>query len=180
MKFRSMKFGIGRRISILIGLALLSSLVGFAVQLISLRTTLYEERQTALRHHAEAALSAVKTYAAQEAEGKLSIAEAQTRAREAVRSLRYGKGDYLAMYDMNGINVVHGGKPALEGKDMLGLQDPNGVRIIAELIDRARKGGGYVWFHFARPNDTTPQPKIAYALPFEPWNWLVASKPLHR
>jgi len=73
------------------------------------------------------------------------------------------------------VNVAHGAKPELEGKNLLELKDANGVRLVADLITAAQHGGGFVSFLFPRVGEPAPMPKIGYALAIERWGWMVGS-----
>ena len=53
-------------------------------------------------------------------------------------------------------------KPENQGKDLGSLVDKNGVRVIAELHDRADAGGGFVEYVWPKPG-AGDQPKLSYA-----------------
>lgn len=58
---------------------------------------------------------------------------------------------YPFIYDMSGVNVAHGARPALIGKNLIGLKDQDGKFLVRELRDIARdKGSG--WFDYKWPN----------------------------
>ncbi|MGA2892320.1 MAG: cache domain-containing protein [Xanthobacteraceae bacterium] len=58
---------------------------------------------------------------------------------------------YPFVYDMNGICVAHGARPALIGKNLFDLKDQDGKYLIRELIDIA-KGPGAGWVNYKWPN----------------------------
>ncbi|HXY98371.1 MAG TPA: cache domain-containing protein [Stellaceae bacterium] len=155
--------------------AALASMVVFGVQLLTLRNTLIEERQVALRGEVETAASAVRTFLAEAKAGHLGEAEAQERAKAVVRAMRFGKSDYFYGYAYDGVNVLHGLKPELEGKNLLESKDSNGVRFVADLIAAARAGGGYVSYVYPRAGMDTPSPKLGYAVDVPEWQWIVGS-----
>ncbi|MFX8243001.1 cache domain-containing protein, partial [Acinetobacter baumannii] len=76
--------------------------------------------------------------------GKLQRAEAQELARNAVRAMRYGNGEYFFVYDYSGVSLVHGLRPQVEGKNLLNLKDPDGVPFNVQMTDAAKAGGGFV------------------------------------
>ena len=49
------------------------------------------------------------------------------------------------------------------------------MRVIAELIELAKKGGGFLDYHWPRPGSAQPIAKISYATGFEPWQWMVGT-----
>jgi methyl-accepting chemotaxis protein len=166
---------IPRRLALLVVVAMIVSVSAFAVQLQTLRNTLFEERENAIRNEVQSAASLVRTIAAEAKLGRITDAEAQERAKAALRAMHFGKGDYFYAYRYDGLNVAHGLKPENEGKNLLELKDANGVRFNAELIKAAQQGGGFVSFLFPRAGAPEPSPKLGYALGIEPWGWAVGS-----
>jgi methyl-accepting chemotaxis protein len=71
--------------------------------------------------------------------------------------------------------VVHGLLPESEGKNLIGTKDPNGVPLVVELIAAAKRGGAFVSYAYARTGQNQPSPKLAYALPYAPWGWVIGS-----
>ena len=58
---------------------------------------------------------------------------------------------YPFIYDMNGICVAHGARPALIGKNLIDLKDQDGKYLIRELAEIA-KGPGSGWVDYKWPN----------------------------
>jgi signal transduction histidine kinase len=61
---------------------------------------------------------------------------------------------YAFVYDLNGVNVAHGARPALIGKNLISLKDQNGTYLIQEMIALA-KGPGSGWVDYKWPNPIT-------------------------
>jgi signal transduction histidine kinase len=61
---------------------------------------------------------------------------------------------YPFIYDLKGVNVAHGARPALVGKNLISLKDQNGVYLIQEMIGLA-KGPGSGWVDYKWPNPIT-------------------------
>jgi cytochrome c len=61
---------------------------------------------------------------------------------------------YPFIYDMSGLNVAHGARPALIGKHLIGLKDQDGKYLIREMIDIAN-GLGSGWIDYKWPNPIT-------------------------
>ena len=61
---------------------------------------------------------------------------------------------YPFIYDLKGLNVAHGARPALVGKNLISLKDQNGVYLIQEMISLA-KGPGNGWVDYKWPNPIT-------------------------
>ena len=61
---------------------------------------------------------------------------------------------YPFIYDLNGLNVAHGARPALVGKNLISLKDQDGIYLIKEMIGIA-KGPGSAWIDYKWPNPIT-------------------------
>ncbi|CBS89669.1 methyl-accepting chemotaxis protein [Azospirillum lipoferum] len=171
-----MKLKIGTRLMLLVfGVALLSTLAAASVHLTGMRTNLIEQRKAKVKEMVDAASSVVALYGEQEKAGKLKRAEAQELARNAVRAMRYGNGEYFFVYDYSGVSLVHGLRPQVEGKNLLNLKDPDGVPFNLQMTDAAKAGGGFVAFRHKRTDTADPSPKIAYATGYQPWQWMIGT-----
>ena len=70
---------------------------------------------------------------------------------------------YPFIYDMNGVNVAHGARPALIGKNLIGLKDQDGKFLVRELRDMARdKGSGWVDYKWPNPLNNKIEDKSSY------------------
>ena len=76
---------------------------------------------------------------------------------------------YLFIGDLNGVNFFHPALPELEGTDLSGITDADGVRVTEELLVAAAAGGGFVEYLWPNPevegDEETGSPKVAYAAP---------------
>jgi len=58
---------------------------------------------------------------------------------------------YPFIYDFSGVNVAHGARPALIGKNLIALKDQDGKFLVREMLEIAKsKGSG--WFDYKWPN----------------------------
>lgn len=92
--------------------------------------------------------------------------EARARMlRSAVDKVRFeddGSGYYF-IYDGT-VNIALPIKIERVGQDLRDTTDPYGVFFVRELAEEARKGGGFVSYHFDKPGKGIT-PKISYAEP---------------
>jgi methyl-accepting chemotaxis protein len=140
------------------------------------RDTLTEGRKAHVREMVEAAVSILQHYHGLVDKGQLTDAEARERAKGDIRDIRYGRGDFLFVYNANGITEVLGTVPQLEGKQRMGDTDPDGVPYVRLLIENAKIRHGFVAYSFPRsPGDQGDQRKISTSIYYEPWDWVVAS-----
>ena len=77
---------------------------------------------------------------------------------------------YLFIFDTDGVFIFHGDAPGLEGRNLIDLEDADGVRIVRDLIAAAAGGGGFVEYLWPDPvvagDEETGSPKVSYALPY--------------
>ncbi|WP_452032663.1 methyl-accepting chemotaxis protein [Azospirillum palustre] len=135
-----------------------------------------EDRKQAIRNIVETAVSVAEHYNREATSGALPVEEAKTRARNVIRALRFGKGDYFFVYNTNGITEVHGTRKELEGQMRLEEKDVDGFPFLRHQIANAQAGGGFTTYRFTKPNGGSEvYAKISYDAPFTPWNWVIAS-----
>ena len=85
------------------------------------------------------------------------------------------KTGYIFIYDYDGKVLMHPEKPALVGKNLIGLKDPHGLPLIKELIEKAKSGGGFLTFGWAKKEGEKPVDKLGYAVSFAPYKWMLGS-----
>ncbi len=87
--------------------------------------------------------------------------------------LRLGENghEYLFAGTWDGLSLSGPGK----GKNMLAITDRDGVRIVEELIKKARAGGGFVEYVMPRFESASPAPKLSYVAPLKEWQWYIGS-----
>jgi signal transduction histidine kinase len=70
---------------------------------------------------------------------------------------------YPFVYDLNGLNVAHGARPALVGKNLISLKDQNGTYLIQEMIAIAKgPGNGWVDYKWPHPISNKIEDKSSY------------------
>jgi PAS domain S-box-containing protein len=124
--------------------------------------------------HADLALHAEKAAA-----GLITRAEAQKKAIEHLRYLRYGEEgkDYFWINDMHPRMIMHPYRPDLEGADISDFTDPRGKHLFAEAVGVVKKSGaGYIEYMWQWKDDPKRiVPKISYVRGFEPWGWIIGT-----
>lgn len=166
---------ISHRIAGVIVLMTLGIVALVAVSLMQLRGTLLADREMMVKQQVQTVLGMVNLYVDRVKNGDLKLPDAQQQVRTIIHKMRYGNGDYFFAYDMSGIAVIQSGNPAAEGKNFIDLADPDGVKLIARLIDAAKAGGGFVHYRFPRAGSDIPLPKISYGDLAPDWGWMVGS-----
>lgn len=70
---------------------------------------------------------------------------------------------YPFVYDLHGINVAHGARPALIGKNLISLKDQDGVYLIRSMIVIANeKGAGWIDYKWPNPITDRIEDKSSY------------------
>jgi len=129
-----------------------------------------------VRAVAEATKSIVAGYYARAQAGEITMDQAQIMARDAIRFARYNEGaEYVFVFNYDGEAQVMGPRPEWEGTNKLDLLDANGKSLIVDMIAAAQAGGGAVDYWFPRAGSTEPEPKLSWAVGFEPWRWMVGT-----
>jgi methyl-accepting chemotaxis protein len=169
-----MSLTISRRLGLLVAIAAVVSLTAIAGQLASLRSTLFEERRRAVVLQVESAMSILKRYDEDVKKGSLQLADAQERAKQVLRTIRFGENDYFFGYNMEGVTQFHA-RPEFEGKNRWDARDDQGIYTVREHVANARRGGGFLNYKIPRAGQTVPADKIGYTKGFEPWGWAVGT-----
>jgi len=152
----------------------LLGIVGFSVTV--MRDEIMVERAATVRSMVDAARSIVTLYHDRAEAGDLDEETAKAMAKDAIRSIRYGKSnEYIFVYQYNGIVEVMGPSVDWEGTSKNDLTDSDGRFVIRDLIATARAGGGEVSYRFPRGGADAPEPKVSWAEGFDPWGWMIGT-----
>lgn len=101
-------------------------------------------------------------------------AGAKTRAAEILRSIRFDGGNYVFVFDYDGNGVAHI-NPDLEGKNLLGMQGPDGDYFIRALIEKAKAGGGFYQYAWPHPETGKNEAKYSYSIGLDKWGWMLGA-----
>ncbi|KOG92276.1 chemotaxis protein [Aeromonas caviae] len=170
------QWSIGRRLSLvtLMVLALLGLLLFFCLQIYQQGLMGEKSRQT--QAQVETAYSLVAGLEARVRKGELDEASAKADALALIKGLRYGNDDYFWINDSHPTMVMHPMKPELDGKDLSGVEDKQGLRLFVAFADLARaQGAGEVAYYWPKPGVDEPVRKISYIKRFAPWDWIIGT-----
>jgi methyl-accepting chemotaxis protein len=157
-------------------IALVLSAIGLsAFHLNAMWEKVYDGRVQQVRAVVESSVSIVARLHDRAVAGDLPEAEAKRLALESLRALRFAGNEYIFAYDEHGVNVAHGMRPELEGKNLWSLQDANGLYMIRELIRAAKEGGGVVRYGWKQKQDAPIKDKVAWSAMFAPWGWMIGT-----
>ncbi len=167
---------IAKKLSILIASALLGIVLMTALFLWSERALILAERESSVRQAVETAHGLLVDYEKQASAGLLSRPEAQKKAMDAIRGLRYSGNEYFFITDMAPVMVMHPIQPALDKQDLSAKKDPQGKYLFVEFVKTVQAhGAGSVAYSWPKPGSATPVEKVSYVKGFAPWGWIIGS-----
>ncbi|MDX5595275.1 methyl-accepting chemotaxis protein [Pseudovibrio sp. SPO723] len=144
------------------------------VNLSAIRSSMVAERVASIKHLTDSARSIAESFHKKELAGSLTRDEAQSLAKEAIGDIRFDNGNYIFGYESSGTVIILPNKK-LVGKNLMNMQDPNGVYLIRELISAAQNGGGQVSYMWPKAGSDVPINKESWAVGFEPWGWMLGT-----
>jgi methyl-accepting chemotaxis protein len=105
-----------------------------------------------------------------------TIEKKQEYAITIIEEMRWGsdgKG-YFWIQDTNGKMIMHPIKPALNGKPLFAIKDPDGKFLFKEFDTVAKqKGEGFVGYKWPKPGFDKPVDKISFVKLFKEWDWII-------
>lgn len=133
--------------------------------------------QTEAQHIVEAAMAMIES-TVDGAIGPTLDQDQQGRVKRIIRETKFdgGKG-YLYLYDIQGICIAHGEQRGKEGRNLIDQEDEDGVRMIEQLREAAKRGGGFVKYKWPVINqsENVEKQKIGYAKMLRGGTWWIGS-----
>ena len=145
----------------------------------TLRNEIYEQKEIQTRELVNTSIGILNYYYGMAEEGTITETVAQVRARDTIKAMMFGERglDYYWINDLNNIIIAHPLAPHLEGEDLSGLADPDGVYFIREMTEIGkREGAGYLTYQWQYYDESDRiESKLSYVARFEPWDWIVGT-----
>ncbi len=152
----------------------LVAIAGFWIK--NQRSALLTEKMEKTKNLVEVPYSVMEKQYQLEKEGKISREEAQRRALEVIRSMRYEGNNYFWINDEHPTMIMHPMKPELEGKDLTTVTDPSGKAMFVEFVRAAQAPeGGYVHYLWPKPGKDQPVDKVSFVKRFAAWDWVIGT-----
>src|ERR1019366_6502704 len=162
------------KIMVMVSAAGLLAIAGFWIK--NQHSSMLTEKLQKTKNLVEVPYSVIKKQYQLEAEGKISREEAQRRALEAIRPMRYEGKNYFWINDEHPTMIMHPMKPELDGKDLTSLKDPAGKAMFVEFVSAAQApNGGYVQYLWPKPGQDKPVDKLSFVKRFAPWGWVIGT-----
>ncbi len=151
----------------------------FLIEVPQFSSMLLERKKEMIRELTRSASSILQDYARDVDAGRLGLADAQKGAAERIRNIRYGREgkDYFWITDSLPRMVMHPYRTDLEGADLRGYKDRNGLRVFVEFVKAVKeKSEGYVEYLWQWEDDASRiVPKLSYVSRFAPWDWIIGT-----
>lgn len=88
-----------------------------------------------------------------------------------VEKIRFTNDRYVFVGTFKGLVLT---APA-KGRNMLGVADSNGKKIVQEFIAQAGSGGGFVEYVMPKLGEQRPAPKLSYVAAVPDWQWYIGT-----
>jgi len=96
----------------------------------------------------------------------------KTEVLDRLDTITFVDGGYVFAGTFDGISLSGPAK----GRNMIDIEDSNGVKIVQELIQRAREGGGFVQYVLPPLEEHLESaPKLSYTVPVKEWDWYIGA-----
>ena len=100
---------------------------------------------------------------------------AKQQVAKVLNQMTFGQDGYFFVYKEDGTNIVHPRLPELVGHNWIELEDPNGKKVIRDLIDLAKNGGEYYRYVWNKPSTGQDAEKLGYSIFLDRWGWMLGS-----
>lgn len=131
-----------------------------------------QSKKQELKNYLDLAFSSIRVYYDETDSNQALV---QNMSVDILQKLSYGKDGYFFATDFEGNVTAHALKPELIGQNLYEFKDKNGTPLFKELIDAAKKGGGYVEYVWPKGSEGKQAPKLSYAMPLENWDWMIGT-----
>ncbi|MGY5452591.1 DUF294 nucleotidyltransferase-like domain-containing protein [Agarivorans sp. MS3-6] len=144
--------------------------------------SMMSQKKLMIKELTSSAVSIVERYIQLQESGELSLEQAQSKAAEEVKAMRYGEQnkDYFFITDMHPRMIMHPYRQDLKGRDLTRYTDSenkSGKLIFVEftqLVKDQQEGYlEYLWQWKDDPNKTAP--KLSYVYGVAQWQWIIGT-----
>lgn len=101
--------------------------------------------------------------------------QAKEQVRAILTALDYGEDGYFFAYDYDGYNIVHPRQTFRPGLNWMDLTDPDGDKVIYNLIEKAKQGGGLHYYKWDKPSEGVTADKLSFAVGLDKWRWMLGT-----
>ena len=131
---------ISYKLLMIVGLSVLGIAAVAGLGLSALWANLMEDRRAKLQDIVTLARETLDYNNQVSRQAGLSEADTVERAKALLRTMRFGKDDYVYAISMQGV-AVSNPNPKVEGKNLIEVADSDGIFFVRQQIELAPKGG---------------------------------------
>jgi methyl-accepting chemotaxis protein len=164
---------ISYKLLMMIGLSVLGVAAMAGMGLSALWANMMEDRRAKLQDIVTVAREALDYTHQSSLKAGLSEADAIERGKALLRTMRFGKDDYVYAVNNQGI-AVSNPNPSAEGRNLMNVADTDGVYFVRQQIELASKGS-FTTYRFPRATGGDPMPKITYSIEYKPFGWVIGA-----
>jgi two-component system NarL family sensor kinase len=100
---------------------------------------------------------------------------AKDQVAQILSAMIYGDEGFFFVYDYDGTNLVSPRQTDMINRNHMDLTDSQGTHVVAELIEIARQGDGYLTHLWSKPSNGQEAEMITYVTSFPSWRWAVGT-----
>ncbi|MEL6809505.1 MAG: cache domain-containing protein [Pseudomonadota bacterium] len=100
---------------------------------------------------------------------------AKDQVAQILSAMIYGDEGFFFVYDYDGTNLVSPRQTEMINLNHMDLTDSRGTPVVAELIEIARQGDGYLTHLWPKPSTGQEAEMITYVTSFPSWRWAVGT-----
>lgn len=141
----------------------------------SFSTSLQLEKKAQTKHLSEVGVGVIKYFHQLEFSGELTTADAKKFASNALKSALHSDNGYFWINSGKGILLMQPYTPERVGINQIEWTDINNKYIFKDFIRKAKEGGGWVQYHWPKPDTRQQYSKISYVAYFHPWDWVLGT-----
>lgn len=142
----------------------------------ALKDNLLEDRKQKTQQLVEVAFTQLEHFQQAVLNGKMTLEQAQTSAKESIAAMRFEGTSYFWINDTQPRMIMHPIKPELNGQDLSNTRDTNGVFLFNEMVKQAKENGqGFANYSWAKPGHDQPVEKLSFVQAFKPWGWIIGT-----
>ncbi len=159
------------KVSLMLGLMLLSLLLVGFIGLSTVRTTLFEDRKILIQETVAAAISIAQDYQQRVDNGEMSLGAAKLDYYRTMTSFRFADGSgYLIAFNDKAVTVLNGANPGALGSNHYNTQDADGTYMIRDFLAAAKgENDGFASYKWTKPGGGDKQyEKFTYSV-LLPW-----------
>jgi len=140
---------------------------------------LLAEKEEMLKELTCVATSILRNTYKEEQSGALTRKEAQQKAINSIKELRYGaeQKDYFWIIDLDLTMIMHPYNSELNGKNLSNYRDEHNNLLFVDSVKKVKdEGGGCLDYWWQWMDDSKRvEPKHSYVTGFKPWGWVIGT-----